>query len=571
MPEYLAPGVYIEELNTGPVPIEGVSTSTAGFVGQTERGPVQPTLVTSFGEYQRWFGGFLPDPSNSAISFLPFAAKGFFDNGGQRLFIARAHATGIASGSQKAEPATLSLAGTALSSPPNEDLTLKAIGPGQWGQRIFARVQDSTLRGPVPPSSLPGTQGPPIGFRLTLLYYQTMPPSSPFVDPTNQQNRADPNVSENVREPSVVEDYDNLRIDPNSQDYALKVINAASQLVHIPDPQPRSAYVRPPNTTVTAPDGGFIPFATNTGIDGTTPLTADDYIGDHNDGIPANDRVGLVGLETISDISLVCVPDEVNLPDITDEIVNQCHRSRYRFAILQVPGGQGNVNNLPARRDTSYAAIYYPWVRVLNPATLDYPKIPPGGHVAGIYAATDINRGVHKAPANVEVAGIVTRDIDSQRKPLEFLLTKGQQDILNPRGVNVIRDFRSDGRGIRVWGARTTSTDTQWKYINVRRLFIFVEASIDRGTQWVVFEPNDEPTWARVRRSITNFLGTVWRNGALMGATQEEAFFVKCDRTTMTQDDIDNGRLICYIGIAPVKPAEFVIFRISQKTIEAAQ
>jgi len=150
-------------------------------------------------------------------------------------------------------------------------------------------------------------------------------------------------------------------------------------------------------------------------------------------------------------------------------------------------------------------------------------------------------------------------------------LTKGQQDVLNPRGINVIRDFRSDGRGIRVWGARTMSTDSQWKYINVRRLFIFVEQSIDRGTQWVVFEPNDEPTWARVRRSITNFLITVWRNGALMGTTQEEAFFVKCDRTTMTQDDIDNGRLICYIGIAPVKPAEFVIFRISQKTIEATQ
>jgi hypothetical protein len=154
---------------------------------------------------------------------------------------------------------------------------------------------------------------------------------------------------------------------------------------------------------------------------------------------------------------------------------------------------------------------------------------------------------------------------------LEFNVPKGLQDVLNPRGVNCLRDFRSDGLGIRLWGARTMSSNGEWKYINVRRLFLYVEESIDEGTQWVVFEPNDEPLWARVRRSISNFLYGVWRSGALMGATQEEAFFVKCDRTTMTQDDIDNGRLICYIGIAPVKPAEFVIFRISQKTIDAQQ
>jgi phage tail sheath protein FI len=169
------------------------------------------------------------------------------------------------------------------------------------------------------------------------------------------------------------------------------------------------------------------------------------------------------------------------------------------------------------------------------------------------------------------VRGIITRDLAGDRGPLEFKITKGEHDILNPRGINVIRDFRIAGRGTRVWGARTISSDAEWKYVNVRRLFIFVEESIDEGTQWVVFEPNDEPLWARVRRSITNFLTRVHASGALMGQTPEEAFFVKCDRTTMTQDDIDNGRLICYIGIAPVKPAEFVIFRISQKTIEAQQ
>jgi hypothetical protein len=279
-------------------------------------------------------------------------------------------------------------------------------------------------------------------------------------------------------------------------------------------------------------------------------------------------------LEIIDEVSILCVPDEANdtldpADVLTNAVIDQCERTRDRFAILSVPAGQGDVAQIRPPRDTTYGAVYYPWIRVVNPRNQDTLLIPPAGHVAGIYARTDIERGVHKAPANEVVRGIVTRDINSNRGPLEFKISKGQHDILNPRGVNVIRDFRADGRGIRVWGARTMSSDALWRYVNVRRLFLFVEESIDEGTQWVVFEPNYEQTWAAVRRSITNFLVRVWRSGALVGATAEEAFFVKCDRTTMTQDDIDNGRLICLIGIAPVKPAEFVIFRISQKTAEA--
>ena len=178
---------------------------------------------------------------------------------------------------------------------------------------------------------------------------------------------------------------------------------------------------------------------------------------------------------------------------------------------------------------------------------------PPGGHIAGIYARSDTERGVHKAPANEIVKGA---------NDLKFILTKGEQAILNPRGINVIRSFK--GRGILVWGARTCLIDPLWKYINVRRLFIYIEKSIEKGTQWVVFEPNNERLWSRVIATITQFLTGVWRDGALMGTKPEEAFFVKCDRSTMTQDDIDNGRLICIIGIAPTKPAEFVIFRIAQ-------
>jgi Bacteriophage tail sheath protein len=207
--------------------------------------------------------------------------------------------------------------------------------------------------------------------------------------------------------------------------------------------------------------------------------------------------------------------------------------------------------------DTKYAALYYPWVEVRDPSAQKNVSVAPSGHMAGIYARVDIERGVHKAPANEVILSInkISQDV-----------TKREQDLLNPHNINALRYF--PGRGNRVWGARVVTSDSSWKYVNVRRLFIYVEASVDYGTQWVVFEPNDEPLWARVRQTITNFLTTTWRSGALQGAKPDEAFFVKCDHTTMTQDDIDNGRLICVIGIAPVKPAEFVIFRIQQKTMD---
>jgi uncharacterized protein len=203
---------------------------------------------------------------------------------------------------------------------------------------------------------------------------------------------------------------------------------------------------------------------------------------------------------------------------------------------------------------------------VFDPRTSGTHLVPPVGHVAGIYARVDVERGVHKAPANEVVRGMVTSNINATRRPLEFTFGKAEQDVLNPRSVNVIRDFRADRRGIRVYGGRTMASDATWRYVNVRRLLLYIEESIEEGTQWVVFEPNDEPLWARVRQSVRNFLLLTWRSGALQGVKEEEAFFVKCDRTTMTQADIDAGRLICHIGVAPVKPAEFVIFRIQLNT-----
>ncbi|MFF0097519.1 phage tail sheath family protein [Streptomyces canus] len=531
MPEYLAPGVYTEEINTGPVPIEGVSTSTAGFVGLTERGPTTIRMVTSLREFSRWYGG--PVDPDTVVSYLPFAAKGFFDNGGQRLFVAR-----VTRPNAVVSSVTLAADG--------DSLVLDAIGPGNLDDRLFVRVIPASRRDPAAPAS-----PDPARFRIQVIYYATKPPL-PLVNPFARAALRD----HNRREPDESEDWDNLSADPASSDYVLTVLQA-SHLVTASGTPGRPAAV------------DWTPFAG--GAEGDA-LTADRFLGTE---VPPT---GLNGLRQIDAVSLLCVPDEVNsalLPDaaardeIRNALVAQCEDLADRFAVLQVDGGQGDVDRISPPLTTSYAAIYYPWLRVLDPRTGDTRLVPPGGHVVGVYAGTDIERGVHKAPANVDLRGIVRRDLPGDRKPLEFLINKRQQDLLNPKGINVCRDFRADRRGIRVWGARTLSADAQWKYVNVRRLFIFVEESIDEGVQWVVFEPNSEPTWDRVRRSISNFLVSVWKSGALMGSRSEEAFFVRCDRTTMTQQEIDNGQLVCYIGLAAVKPAEFVILRYSQMTADA--
>jgi uncharacterized protein len=525
MPEYLSPGVYVEEIPSGPVPIAGVGTSTTGMVGLTERGPTAARLVTSWLEYERWYGGHL----GTSVSFLPYAVQGYFDNGGQRLFVSRITRNDAAA-------ANLDLA-TADAA---QNLQVEAIGEGTWGNNLFVRVQDADKQTPG------GNE-----FRITMLYYRTTPPL-PLVDPLDPDNIADANR----REPDVIEDYGPLGDDPIGAGYVLTSVNAVSKLVQLRWTDPAVTPNRPNNAGFTQLQNGG---------DGVNPPTATEYVGDPT--LPTDQRTGLAALEAIDEIALLAVPDEVhpaldaaNQTQVTNELVNQCERLRDRFAVLAVGAGQGDVAQIRTPRDSSYGAIYYPWIRVFDPLTADTVLVPPQGHVLGIYARTDTERGVHKSPANAEVR--------STRGPLEYRITKGQHDILNPRGVDVIRDFRASNRGIRVWGGRTMSSDAQWRYVNVRRLFIFVEESIDEGTQWVVFEGNYESTWARVVRSVSNFLTTVWRDGALAGVTPEEAFFVRCDRTTMTPDDIDNGRLICLVGIAPVKPAEFVIFRISQKTIE---
>ncbi len=297
------------------------------------------------------------------------------------------------------------------------------------------------------------------------------------------------------------------------------------------------------------------------GVDGIP--TEDDintvYVGKLSD--TPESRTGLYTFENIDGINIVAIPGMTS-QYIQKKIISHCEKMKNRFGVLDSIKG-ANLEEIQKQRnlyDSKYAALYYPWVEIYNPLTKKNDALPPSGHVIGVYARSDTERGVHKAPANEKLNNVME---------LSQIITKGQQDILNPKGVNCIRAF--PGRGIRIWGARTLSSDPLWKYINVRRLFLYMEESIDEGTQWVVFEPNSEILWARVIQTISNFLKSVWKSGALMGTTPEEAFFVKCDKTTMTDDDIANGRLIVLIGVAPVKPAEFVIFRIAQSTNNADQ
>jgi phage tail sheath protein FI len=294
------------------------------------------------------------------------------------------------------------------------------------------------------------------------------------------------------------------------------------------------------------------------GTDAFESLSVADFVGAED---VSGRRTGIGALEDIDEVAICAVPG-VWSGTVESALILHCEQLKDRFAILD-PQDNLDIEGIQTFResfDTRYAALYYPWLVVNDPSTNQFVEAPPSGHLAGIYARVDTDRGVHKAPANVVIRGIRLTDGIAQD------VTKRHQDLLNPKGINALRFF--PGLGQRVWGARTLSSDSQWKYINVRRLFLFLEESIDEGTQWVVFEPNDESLWALVRQTVSNFLTTVWRSGALAGTTADEAFFVTCDRSTMTDDDIANGRLICVIGVAPVFPAEFVIFRIQQKTRE---
>jgi uncharacterized protein len=521
MPEYLRPGVFIEEVERGPRPIEGVSTSTAAFLGAAERGPTKPLMVTSYMEYTRYFGGVFGD-----LNFLPYAVAGFFENGGKRLYACRLV-------DQDATPAQAEAG----------DFFLRAVGAGSWGKRVWAAVRPSTTR---------DRTNTPVGFRVSVAYFAA---GNEIYDPFDRANDA--------RTPRpYVEDYDDLVVNEISPDFYGKRLNFIDMDKSLknqgPDASALIVLVRKSGVAAGSAPAAFSGLLADGGDDGGD-LDVTDYVGETAG--QRTDEQGLAALELdpYREVALVYAPD---VPKPTQlAIIGHCERMRFRFAVIDAQKGAANPAALDPRTsitDSSYAGFYYPWLAISDPSTGARKIVPPGGHMLGVFARTDVERGVYKAPANEIVRGALD---------LEYDINDGHQETLNPRGVNAIRRF--PGRGIRVWGSRTLTSNSLWKYVSVRRLFIFLERSIYEGTQWVVFEPNDPKLWARVSDTIRLFLRTQWREGALFGRKEEEAFRITCDETVMSRDDILNGKLICEIAIAPVRPAEFVIFRIFQNTAEA--
>lgn len=517
MPEYLAPGVFVEEIERGPKPIEGVATSTTAFLGETERGPVWPRLVTSYGEFLRIFGDvFAPG------KYVPYAVKSFFDNGGRRAYIARVVALPIGTDGKAAKDFG--------------PIHVRSIGPGTAYNRVWAKIVNGSTR---------NANGDPLGFRLQLAYWDRLPSNGEagLFDPFDSNN------DNQLPRPNLIEDFDDLSLDPASPSYWDKrVNNGNSSLVEV------GAGAGATIAAAVAAGGGLL----RDGDDGTTPDVTH-YEGENE---AANKRTALaaLALDPFRDIAIIAAPGAPKTA--LKKLIVHCERNRFRFAVLDGPADAAIATKLDPRSDddigdSKYAAFYHPWIIVNDPRTGARTEIPPSGAMCGIYALTDNTRGVWKAPANETVADAIG---------LKYEVDTGAQEVLNPRGVNAIRRF--PGRGIRVWGARTLSSDPLWKYVNVRRTFIFIEASIYYSTQWVVFEPNDPRLWARVKQTCDIFLRGLWRDGALFGDKEEQAFRVAVGRDTMREDDILNGRLIIEIGIAPVRPAEFVIFRVYQKTVE---
>lgn len=570
MGEYLSPGVYVEEFESGPKAMEGVGTSTAGFVGLAARGPVvgRPVLVTNFADYQRRFGGFLSELEFGAYRYMPNCAEQFFTNGGTALYVMRVAPDDAAAAKSADGP-----------------VVVEAKDPGAWANtmRVFltgsvrARTQIMAVS-----DSANGKQYQlknSAGFRagdlvalrtadgvtyskITEVNGLSVTMAEPLPDDAVDDALVPTKLLEACGVDAIVrwsdreEQYPGCSLNPNAPDYledALEKSTLASIKLTLEDK------IAAPLTLLGAGEGiEELCVELSGGFNGTMDqVNAGTFNGVDNG---PGQRTGIEAFQEITDVSIMAVPG-VTIPEVQAKLIAHCEGLTSRFAVLDAPLEATGVDDLNKHRsayDSSYAALYAPWVRVYDSLLKRPAFIPPSGSMCGIYARTDVNRGVHKAPANEVVQGCTG---------LSVAYNAAEQGKLNPNGINLIRAI--SGQGIRVWGARTCSSNSIWKYINVRRLFIFLEESIRANTGWVVFEPNDEGLWSRVRGSLELFLKTQWRNGALAGATEDEAFYVDVGRNTMSQDDIDNGRLICLIGVAPVKPAEFVIFRITQKTQDA--
>ena len=653
MPEYLAPGVYVEETSFRSKSIEGVSTTTTGFVGPTRYGPstMVPDIITSLADFERVYGDgeqlAFTGESAKRDNYVWHAARAFFENGGRRLYVVRvvdATATQAGNPPFAAEVAfvgtgMVKLDGTLDNAPilpgsvrlTNRETVVAyqhvdaAIisddGAGKFTGFPTCSIDYDTGAISVTFASAPGAGTTWLAAYTQAKVYARFPGAAGN-GTVAFAARPGPNLMTDAGTlPESVSDGDIVQIN-GERDAAQNVvwrrvtagapksfvaIRGASPVVNLSSSitqvaKATSVSVSFTRTGARPPSGvwdGLEPsadalcdyFSATPASDAqarTLPLIIDDIrdttlhdgaliLSGGSDGkqpnaslyegvVSATDvKTGLKAFEDIEDISIVAAPGLAGL-DSTGAKAGILHlqshveRMRYRVAIIDSRKAQsiGEVRQFRAGFDSKHMAFYYPWIKILDPITRKEIVLPPSGFVAGIYARNDIERAVWKAPANEVVNGAIG---------FELMLNKAQQEVLNPEGINCFRYF--EGRGMRLWGARTMSSDPEWKYVNVRRYFAYLERSIDKGTQWAVFEPNGERLWANVRRTIEDFLLNEWQMGALLGDKPEKAYFVRCDRSTMTQNDLDNGRLVCQIGVAPLKPAEFVIFRIGQWTADA--
>jgi len=647
MPEYLAPGVYVEETSFRAKSIEGVSTTTTGFIGPTRYGPLdlEPDIITSLVEFERTYGGkerlqFVnedDDTVDEIDNYMWHAARAFFEEGGKRLYVSRVYTV------REASPNSTGCSSAAMGSPVT--LNVRARFPGRAGD---ARVTFTFNAGqnvlvdtdPGDPGANPGVRG--LRHRDVVMVSDVASPaaSPPGVRGFYVALKDDINDTWSFSTSGFAEDSPPgtvvtlASLIPGATEVRIVTVSVSVE-PFVPIAFPYSELdlpLDPEHRKNDAPDSLFDAFADHKRTPGdatakviaslgrarTVPIvienaagftngaavlqaffdassTLQDNLGDPgsstgsrsvvltllngNDGMrpeaaayegevdPDDLKTGLKQFEDLEDISIVAAPgstfryeDAAYGPQartIVRQLIRHAEKMRYRIAVVDSGDNQtiAQVRAMRAQLDSTYAALYYPWVRVLDPLMQRETYMPPSGFVSGIYARNDINRAVYKAPAN-EVVNLALG--------FERFLNKSQQEVLNPEGVNCFRFF--EGRGMRLWGARTISSDPEWKYVNLRRYFAYLERSIDKGTQWAVFEPNGEQLWANVRRTIEDFLLNEWQNGALLGDKPEKAYFVKCDRSPMSQNDLDNGRLVCLIGVAPLRPAEFVIFRIGQWT-----
>jgi len=561
---YQAPGVYIEERDTGPKPIEGVATAIPVFIGFTEKAPQdklnKPVLITNWQQYEENFGGYLKD------AYLPLAIRGFYDNAGTtaRCYVMSVRTSSRATGLLNVESAkALPAPASALPKPGDE-----GEKPKKPSSRSTAKSEsyklDVTAKNAGDQDNLRIVIEPDefSSFEQKRINDEDLNISQPFTITIERQrkNNWQP-VAQERHEVVLVEEKDNNgEVEVLLKDrYELRQ-DFISGLVDINTAPLANISVKDFQLKATTSQ------PLRLGKQAHQPETTDDidYYG------KLSERTGIESLQTLDDATMICIPDlmtngvdDFSIVSVQKKIMAHCRAMGDRVAILDAPKGKKAQEikewlQGKAKHDSDYATLYYPWVEVENPLTKKPVLIPPSGHVAGIWARNDKNRGVHKAPANEILEGVVS---------LEREVTHGEQESLNPIGINCIRAFPS--QGIRVWGARTLSSNPSWRYLNVRRLFNYVEKSIERSTQWVVFEPNNHDLWARIRRDVTQFLRVLWGQGALYGTSEEEAFFVKCDGELNPRETQQLGQLFIRVGLAPVFPAEFVVFQFEQKTIEA--